>query len=361
MASVAKKEESTSIVVAAAENPAIVLIDDGKRDDLFAHIRREIEAFDPDVSTAKGRDAIKSFAYKITRTKTAIDAAGKELNEEARAKINAVDAARRIARAQLEEMAETVRRPLTEWENAEKKRVEQCEATIREIVDAGTVTLDDTAQTVRERGARVWSMGFDADRFGDMLDRASQAKAHTVSLLKTALDRLTREEEERAELERLRAEAAEREAREQAEREREEAEDRARAEADAAEQRRIAAEKAEAERLAVAKEEAAEAARREAEAEAQRRIDEERAAREAAEREARRIAKEHALREQEAQAQRDREESERLAREADQKHRAKVKTAAKQALMTCGADEETAKKIVMAIIAGDVPRVRLEF
>ncbi|WP_277750417.1 hypothetical protein [Croceibacterium ferulae] len=42
------------------------------------------------MTTAKGRKAIASLAAKVARTKTAIDDAGKKLNEEARAKINAV-------------------------------------------------------------------------------------------------------------------------------------------------------------------------------------------------------------------------------------------------------------------------------
>ncbi|MGY2734921.1 hypothetical protein [Sphingomonas sp. UYP23] len=52
---------------------------------------------------------------------------------------------------------------------------------------------------------------------------------------------------------------------------------------------------------------------------------------------------------------------EQAAREANKAHRARVKTAAKQAIMTCGADEETAQKIVLAIIAGEVPAVALAF
>jgi colicin import membrane protein len=54
-------------------------------------MKRETDALDADVTTEKGRKAIASMAYKVARTKTAIDEAGKKLNEEARARINAVD------------------------------------------------------------------------------------------------------------------------------------------------------------------------------------------------------------------------------------------------------------------------------
>lgn len=360
------------IAVIVAQTPAVVLIDAGKRDDLYAHIRREVEAFTPDLTTAKGREAIKSLAYKITRTKTAIDAAGKQLNEEARAKIGVVDAARRDARETLEAMANEVRRPLTEWEEAEKARLAECSEIINRIALAGTITLNDTADTVRARGAEIWTIEITADRFGDMFEQATKAKAHTVDLLKTGLARLTQEEADRAELEKLRAEALERE---RMAAEKAAAEEAARQKAEAerlAEERRAAAAKAEAERIAAAEKAAEDRARQAAEraaqedrdrvqreheaavAEANARAEEADRARRA---EAGRIAKEKA----DAEAAAKRVADEQAKRDADQKHRTAVKSAAKAAIMSCGADDDTARKIVMAIIAGEVPHVSLKF
>ena len=54
-----------------------------------------------------------------------------------------------------------------------------------------------------------------------------------------------------------------------------------------------------------------------------------------------------------------REERARL--EADQAHRNAVKGRAKQAIMSCGADEDTARKIVLAILAGEVPHTTISF
>jgi len=69
-----------------------------------------------------------------------------------------------------------------------------------------------------------------------------------------------------------------------------------------------------------------------------------------------------AKREQEEREEdRRRQEEAKAKREADQAHRTAVKTKAKEAIISCGADEETAKKIVMAIIAGEIPAVRMEF
>lgn len=365
-------EASTSIALVVEQTPEIVLVDDGKREQLYEHIQREVDAFEPDLSTVKGRDAIKSLAFKITRTKTAIDAAGKKLNEDARARINIIDAARRDAREKLDALAKSVRQPLTDWEVAEDERINSCRADIAAFKAAAVVTLDDSAASVRERGKEVWGQEIDPERFGDILPEAQAAKDAAVAALKAALDRLTREENERAELERLRQEAAEREAREMAEREAREAEERAVAEAKAEEERRLAAEKAEAERIERARAEAAEAARRQAEEDARREREEAEAAKQAEvdaanERAAR--AEAEAQAERAARAERDRlaKEAEEAAaaeqkrRDEDRAHRGQVMGAAKTAIMTCGTDEETAKKIVLAIIAGEVPAVTLRF
>jgi len=361
----APSTRSTDIALAVADNPALVLADPVKRDDLLSHIKSEIAAFEPDLSTVKGRDAIKSFAYKITRTKTAIDDAGKKLNEEARARINAVDAARREVREELVALAESVRRPLTEWEQAEKDRIETCRGVIEALKRDAVVTLDDTAETVRKRGAAVWNTPIDADQFQDMAEEAEAAKAATIDTLKVALARLEREEAERAELEKLRAEAAERERAEAEKRQAEEIE-RKRVQAEQAEkERREAAERAERERIATAEraaaEKAARDAREQAEREKQAEIDAANRRAEEAERAAQaerdRIAAEEAQREQAERVA----AAEKARREADQEHRRAIKTAAKEAMIECGVIEEAAIKLVQAIVAGDIPSVRMEF
>ncbi|WP_279141313.1 hypothetical protein [Sphingomonas paucimobilis] len=367
-------EPGTDIATIVQHDPAIVLIDAGKRDDLFAHILREVEAFEPDLTTAKGRDAIKSFAFKITRTKTAIDAAGKQLNEEARARINVVDAARRDARDKLDKLADQVRRPLTEWEEAEKARLARC----REIIDAikadAVVTLDDTADTVRTRGSAVYTTALDPAEFGDLLAEAEAAKAATVEVLKAALGRLTKEEADRAELEKLRAEAAEREAAEAARREEEARKAREAEEARLAEERRVAAEKAEADRIARIEREAADRAKREAEDAAraeEARRDREHAEQLAAERrraeeaeraheaERQRIAKEEADRKAAADA----EAAEQARRVRNRAHRSNLMGQAKIAIMAADStvNEAAAVAIVKAIVAGTVPNVTLRF
>lgn len=363
----------TELVPAAAGNAAaaVVLFDQDKFDSFYAKLRADIEAVPVDLSTKKGRDAIASAAAKVRSEKASIDRDRKRLTQEWRDNTALVNGAWKGIEARLDELAVEARKPLTEWEQAEKARLDRCNEVISDIHGAAIVTLEDTSESVRLRGMKIWAIEIGED-FGALANEAEQAKSATIATLQAALARLKKEEAERAELERLRAAEAERAAKEQAEREAREAEERAAAEAKAEAERRAAAEKAEQERIAAAQREAEDRAKREAaqaaEAERQRiqrehdeALAAERRRAEEAERAAQaerdRIAKEEADRKAEA----DRIAAEQARREADQAHRTSIKTAAKQALMTCGADEETARKIVVAILAGEVPHVTLRF
>lgn len=352
---------------------AVQLFTDGNAySEFYAKVKAEVEKLTPDTTTKNGRDEIKAMAFKVTKTKTALDKQALALTEEWRVKTNAVNASRKLMTTELDALAKEVRKPLTDWEDAEKQRIDDCRAVIDWFKSSAIVTIEDTAARVRARGTEVFARLIDPDKFRDLESEATAAKALAVDALKSAMARLTREEAEKAELEALRTANAERERieAEKAEAARLEAE---RLEAEGvAEQNRIAAEQAEAARIELAKQEAAEAARKAEQQAAQAAQDERdrlhaeqlaaeraRADQAQAERlaEVQRIADEQAERDRKAK-----EEAEALAkREADQAHRTKVKAKAKEAIMTCGADEETARKIVMAIIAGEVPNVRLDF
>lgn len=362
-----------NIVALVEANPVMVLTDRQKFNAFYEAIKRETDALEVDLTTEKGRKAIASMAYRVAQTKTAIDAAGKLLNEEARARINVIDASRREIKQQLDELRDEVRRPLTEWEEAEDARVIRCQDVLAHLRQAASVGYEETAAEVRVRLDGVKALEFDEVEFNGYGPQAMSLREQAVDALAAAVARLDREEAERAELEKLRAEAAEREAEAARVAAAQEAARKEAEELRLYNERRAAAEKAEAERIEAAREEAAAAAQREAEKVA------------AAERE--RIEREHeeALAaerrrteevERAAQAERDRlaaQETARKAaaekeaaaqakREANQRHRSAVMRAAKEAVMKAGpVDEDTAKAIVLAIAAGNIPAVAISF
>lgn len=333
------------IVAYVSENPVAAFTDEAAYSEFYEKVKAEVSSHVPDVSTEKGRKEIASLAYKVTRSKTAIDAAGKKLNEEARAQIGKVDAQRRKIRDELDALAAEVRQPLTEYEEAEKKRVAEAQGILDRIKEFADVSVDDGSAYIAHYVAKVESIVIDPEIFPGLLElqKAQSAKANAIEMLAQCLARARQHEADQAELARLRAEQEERE---RAERE--------------------AAEKAEAERLEQDRREreAAELKAREEAAAERARQEEQRKAREAieaAEAEARAVKEKAEREERERQAAIERTRREEEERAADRKHRSNVMSAAKTAIMTCGADEETAKKIVLAIVAGEVPHTVLKF
>ena len=67
-------------------------------DPFLQKIREEIDSFVPDVATRKGREAIASIAYKVARSKTALDNVGKELVAELKEVPKKIDAERKRMR-----------------------------------------------------------------------------------------------------------------------------------------------------------------------------------------------------------------------------------------------------------------------
>ena len=85
-----------------------------KVDDLLAALEREVNSIERDISTEAGRERIASVAYKIARSKTALDAMGKGLVEEWKARAGLVDRERRKIRDRCDELKDEFRAPLTD-------------------------------------------------------------------------------------------------------------------------------------------------------------------------------------------------------------------------------------------------------
>lgn len=203
-------------------------------DPIVAKIEAEVRSHVSDVTTEKGRKAVRSLAHKVARSKTAIDAEGKKLIEDAQKIVSSVNEKRKAVRDRLDELKAETLKPVEEWEEKDEER----KAKHREGLKSFLPERTNHALAVAEIDAiiaEVEAIEIDEtwDEFEDM---ARLAKAEALD--KYRADRVTadvRETQERriAELE------AEREAR--AEADRIAAEKKA---AEEAEARRIAEEKA---------------------------------------------------------------------------------------------------------------------
>jgi colicin import membrane protein len=347
----------------------------GGIDAVLDGIEAKVRAEKLDVSTAQGRDEIRSLAFKVRRTKTALDEEGKRLTEEWRKSTAMVNADRKKAAERLDALAEEeVRKPLTDFENKEKLRVAGHEAALADLT--GLVPMLRTHPAMSAKLLREYLDDYRKLQVGreweEFAQRANVARIETLNYVNERIEAADKHEAEQAELERLRREDAERRQCEHEDRLRAEAAEAARIETERkakaaadAERKRVEAE-AELVRLAheraakeaKAKIEAAEAARIASE---KRAADEKREARERLERAERKAKQDAELaveRERgKIEAERLAEERERVKREADEKIRAKVRTEVIEDLR--GFDTPAA--IADALLGGRVRHIKVSF
>jgi colicin import membrane protein len=312
---------------------ALVIIEEVKPVDVFANngldpllgklktlAYKEIEG--ATVDTARGRKVYAAAAYKVARTKTGLDAAGKSLVEKQKQELKKIDAERKRFRDFCESLQSEIRQPLTDWEKAEEERV------ARELAEAAFI--------------QDW---VDAHAEHDLYLRQKAIEAKEAEYARIEAEKKAKEETERVEAERIERErrlvkeAEERvireakEAVEKAEREHAAFIERAKAEAEKAEERRIEAEKR-------AKEDQAEAVRVAQEAE-RRRIEQEQ-------------------RTQAAKEAVEKAEAEKKA--ANKTHQAQVNRTAKDALITeAGLTGGQAEAVIIAIAKGKIPRIAINY
>ncbi|MGM8637880.1 hypothetical protein, partial [Enterobacter roggenkampii] len=129
--------------------------------------------------------------YKVARSKTYIDNAGKDLVAELKALPKQIDESRRIVRERLDALKDEVRRPLTEWE-AEQERIKAEEAAkIKAEEDRKQFESDhEIALLMNEKHDR------EAKEKAEEAER--QRIAHEEELKRQAAEQAKREAEEKA-------------------------------------------------------------------------------------------------------------------------------------------------------------------
>lgn len=318
----------------------------------------------PDLSTAKGRARIASLAAQVSRSKTAVEKPGRDYLKRLKEQPKVVEAELRRFVTECDQLRDEVRRPLTEWEDAEKARTEALQQrlvdlrALADVIDTSGNYLPSA--DIQERILEAKSVVLD-DSWQERAAEAGVAKDSTIQQLEASLVIAQKREHEAAELDRLRKEAEEkarlereenirREAAEQAKRD---AEAKAQAEIYAAARReseaRAATERAEREKI-----EAQQKAEREAKAAAEKAEQEKNAAiaaerRRQEEAESARLAEQKRIAEEEAR------------RAADKEHRRSINRQAIADLIESGITQEMAEKALIAIASGKVSAVSIKY
>jgi chromosome segregation ATPase len=329
--------------------------DEVKLHDLLAGIKDTAKKMAKGLGVKKkgDRDEIASIAYKVARSKTTLDNAGKEFVADLKNQAKIVDARRRDVREQLDALRDEVREPLNRWEENEQARIEDLTDAIGRIRQNGNWCVENwqnapltDIQNLRDEIQKV-----NPEEFQEFEENCSETRMAALAKIDTAIRKREQYDSEQAELEQLRKDRDERISRElraQAEREQKERDERIRQEAVEAEERKAKEQREQAERVAV------------------ERLQRERDARVRAEREALE-AKERAERaKQEAEEQQRQKEATKQAeiekRARNTRHKGECNSAAADALIQhCKLDPTRARKVVEAIAKGKIPRVTLEY
>ena len=317
-------------------------------------VKAEAATLDP--TTPKGREAIKSLAHRVSKSKAELERQSLALTEKQRAEIKAVNDGRKVADDRLSKLRDDTRKPVTDWESADELQKQKIKSSIAVFALDHLTALNDPSE-IEAKISEIDEIQI-GDDWGDYKEIGEAKRDMAREKYGFDLIAAKRRIGDEAELRQLREAAAERAIRDQAEYER-------RAEIAALEARRIeaqeAAERAEQERAELARREAAE---RIAEA-ARVKAEWERIAREKSE------AVEQAKKDAETRhaaelaaafkAQRDKIAADKAAEDAatakrakDSAHRQRIKSEIEASLELFSKDE-----IADALIDGDIPHCKV--
>jgi len=118
---------SDQLVVIEKKNVMQIFASEGGLDPVVDAIIKEVRSHKPDTETQKGRDAVRTLANKVAKSKVYLDDLGKDLVSDWKSKSKVVDNSRKKMRDALAELKVEARKPLIDWEEAaaEKERIFQ--------------------------------------------------------------------------------------------------------------------------------------------------------------------------------------------------------------------------------------------
>lgn len=346
--------ELNELVEVKPANIPALFVKDGC-DPLLKRLHEELDKFEPDIETAKGRKEIASFANKFSKAKTLIDGHGKDLVEGEKARLKIIDAERKKFRDECDEMKKEARKPLTEWEDAEKKRVADIEEkmyTINDFIDvqlALIVTSKDAKDALNKVNAIIIDESFEEFELA-----ATKAKAAALTQLEAKFIVLQNAEKEKAEAERVEKERLEKEQKDREKKIAKEAAEKATREAKA----KTKEKDAKAKQAVIDAKAATEKAKRETKEAEDRAEREKKEAADQAGRD-REAAVEKEKKRQADQIKADKEADEK--RQANKRHRGKINREAKASFIDANYSEAEAEKIIELIAKGKIANITINY
>ncbi|MCK5342458.1 MAG: hypothetical protein KAR20_03590, partial [Candidatus Heimdallarchaeota archaeon] len=146
------------VIIKKADIPSV--FKKGGSKSILDKLKEELDKFEPDLTTAKGRAAIASFAYKFSQSKTYLEGHRKALVEKEKERLSIIDTEGKKIRETCDQYRDKARKPLTDWEDAEKERVAAHEMAIHSIeayIDIDIENSEHAKKLLDE--VKAWTVG----------------------------------------------------------------------------------------------------------------------------------------------------------------------------------------------------------
>jgi DNA repair exonuclease SbcCD ATPase subunit len=170
------------LVVPGMINPVEFYSNRHKINAILDDIGCQAHSVEHDVSTLKGRTSIAGTAYKVARSKTYLDGLGKQLVAEIKQQAAAVDAERKYIRDTLDELRDSIRKPLDEWEAADEARKAAHQARLLRLSGISAFILDTPSELDAKIAQLNTLMNCHWEEFGQ------QAEIRSAIILKSLED-----------------------------------------------------------------------------------------------------------------------------------------------------------------------------
>ncbi len=124
------------------QNKFVEIFTEKTGDSFIEKLEKEVAEFQKtsDISSEKGRNAIKSYAHELSKHKAPLKAGKLQLTEEVRITLSKLNEEENRLRDKIQELQDEVRKPLTDFEDKEKRRIEVRQARIIALENASYVT-----------------------------------------------------------------------------------------------------------------------------------------------------------------------------------------------------------------------------
>jgi hypothetical protein len=201
--------ETTALTIIPATSLPTIMQAEGAPD-ILRKLVEELSGFDSDVTTPAGRAEIASKARKAASAKMDLIRLGKSLTEVWRKSAAAVNAECKVVEQRMDELRDSIRKPLNEFEAIEAARVAGHQAAIAEIVTWADIPADWTSQQIAERIADLMQHPHKDRDWLEFKEKAQAAARASFNAMKVARVEAAEREEAAAVAAKEAAETAER-------------------------------------------------------------------------------------------------------------------------------------------------------